>query len=428
MANVLIGFIGRGRIATHEEKERGTASRAGYVRTAYAFEAEGTCPASEIATSLFSSALLQRMQVTKRAPERWLVMGTAQSNWADLIEAVPTDKQNDLLEIFDRVSTGVNQGNMDQDLLNEWQASLSAVFAPLSISCSLVGSCDTRVSQLKVWQALDQAIKPKDHVVMDITHGFRHQPIVTTFMLMLLRWLREIQSVELYYGAFEMKGNLPACPVLKLDLCNELLEVTEAIATYQNTGNYQRLGELLNFGKPFNVDLREVVFAGETNRQARNAAHRLQTALEEPEDIDPISQVLIDHLSEPLQWLAGESLAARMGHKALFAFEHGQYFKAIALLWEAIRIAACDLYKIPNIMEYTSRARAEEKLYDKRSADEQEVLRDVEGLRNSVLHGTHANRELVADALQSPSKFKRIFKAGYHLLDTLLQEIEETTP
>lgn len=428
MSSILVGFVGRGRTAPQEEMARGISSRSGYVRTTYAFPAEENSPASEITTSLFGSALLQRMQQLGRAPNHWLVLGTAQSNWADLIEAVPVEKQDGLLEIFDRVSADVKQGNIVQDLLDEWQRDLNKSLHPLRITCSLVGSCDTRDSQLKVWEALERCVQDKMRIMMDITHGFRHQPIVATFMLMLLRWLKEVPSVAIYYGAFEMKGNLPACPVLKLDLCNELLAVTEAIATYQNTGNYQRIGALLSTDKQFNVDLREVVFAGETNRQARNAAHRLQAALEAQDEIDPIHRVLKDHLKEPLEWLAGESLAARMGYKAWFAFEHGQYFKAIALLWEAIRIAACERYQFRDVMEYRSRTRAEEALYNDLSEDDKKVLDDVEGLRNSVLHGTHSNRESVADALMGPSKFKKIFKAGYHLLQTLLQKSKEAAP
>lgn len=426
MSKVLAGFIGRGRTATIDEQEMGIASRAGYVRTTYAFENEGEFPANEITTSLFSSALLQRLEELGSASHLWLVMGTAQSNWADLIEAVPEDRQDDLLEIFDKVSIGVKQGNVDQELLDEWQSELSRCLSPLKVVCSLVGSCDTRESQLKVWEALDLCVPDKAHIVMDITHGFRHQPVVATFMLMLLRWLKEVKSVELYYGAFEMKGNLPSCPVLKLDLCNELLEVTEAIATYQNTGNYQPIGELLSTDKQFNTDLREVVFAGEMNLQARNAAHRLQAVLSSSQqDNDPIKVVLKNLLMEPLEWLAGVSLAARMGHKSWFAFKHGQYFKAIALLWEAIIIAGCELYRIPNPMEYRSRSDAEKALYRHLSSEQADILRDVEGLRNSVLHGTHSNRATVADALRSPSKFKKIFKAGHHLLQTLLESQEQ---
>lgn len=429
MSNILIGFIGRGRVPSEQERAAGSVTRAGYVKTIYAFDTENDHSTSQVETSLFSSALLQRMKATGETPDRWLVMGTPQSNWADLIEAVPDDKQNDLLEHFDRVYQEIKEGSASQETLNEWESALSSAMRPTRVICRLVGNCDTYDSQLKVWQALNDCVQKADRIFMDITHGFRHQPVITTFMIMLLRWIRQLKSIEMYYGAFEMKGRQLSCPVLKLPLCNELLKATEAIATYQYTGNYYEMGELLDLGKEFDINLGEVVFAGETNRQARNAAHRVQQILNETQpNFDPIQQVLYDYLQEPLQWLAGESLAHRMGYKARFAFEHGQYLKAIALLWEAIRIAACDLYRIPNLMEFQSRMEAEALLYRRRSKDEKEVLKDVEGLRNGVLHASHTNRATVADALQAPSKFRKIFKAGYHLLDTLLQEIEETTP
>src|SRR5206468_6460248 len=89
MAIVLVGFIGKGRSASGESG----ASHTGYVRTVYTFPSEESLPVSERTTSLFSAALLERLLELGRPVARWVVMGTAQSMWDSLLEAIHVDRQ-----------------------------------------------------------------------------------------------------------------------------------------------------------------------------------------------------------------------------------------------------------------------------------------------------------------------------------------------
>jgi CRISPR-associated Csx2 family protein len=416
MATVLISFIGKGRFVPGGT----TTSYSGYERTKYCFPAEQGCPEEEYSTSLFGAGLLQRLRTLQQPVARWLVMGTAQSIWANLIEAAPEEEWEALIGPSDVVQQQVAQERVTQPLLDTWQAAMTAALGKTTCRCRLVGAADTEESQMCIWQALVDTVEPGDSIVLDITHGFRHQPVLTSFMVMTLRWLREVKQVVLYYGGLELKGNRPASPVLRLDICNRLIEATEAVATYRHTGNYGPLADQLESSLALANHVQAVALADETNQQARTAAKDILKRLNTTA-LDPIEITLIPLLREPLEWAVEETLAQRMARKARFAYGHGQYFKSISLLWEAIRVAATEIYGLGNA-EWEDREEAENQLRSDSllTFEEKQTLNDIECLRNAVLHGTRSRRPLVVRALASLPEFRSIFNAGDQLLQRLL--------
>jgi cell division protein DivIC len=365
MATVLVSFIGRGQGPRAGQAEA-AVSRSGYARTTYSFEAEGAFAAEAIEASFFGAALLQRLKQTNRGVERWLLMGTEQSLWNDLLEIFPDATQDRLLETWNRVDEAVKNcalNPLTQELLDGWDGLLSREMNDTTILCRLVGAADTAQSQGKIYQALLESIRHGDAIVMDITHGFRHQPVLASFMVMLLRWLRGVKNVELYYGALEMKGSKSHCPVLKLPLCNDLLEATEAVAIVEQTGIYKHLGDCAF--PSAKAKLGEVAFADEMNTEARKLATEIRKELRAARDEDtlaPLQSSLTEMFDEALGWAAEDSLAKRLKHKAEFSFRRGQYFRAIMLLWEALLVADCDKFGIPDSTDYESRSDAENRL------------------------------------------------------------------
>jgi cell division protein DivIC len=160
----------------------------------------------------------------------WLVLGSPQSNWDALLEAVPEDQWDSALnQVYEKIRDAVKAeeqspcatgiGQLTQPLLDEWGDALSERLRPMVVKCQLVGWCEAPTSQLQMWRVLSQEVPEGSELVLDTTHGFRHQPMLLAPMVVLLGMLKNLSGVELYYGALDMDKR-----VLKLDLFPELLE------------------------------------------------------------------------------------------------------------------------------------------------------------------------------------------------------------
>ncbi len=416
MATVLVSFIGKGSF----DKE----GKRNYRKANYKFaQDEGHDEALFKNSSLFGVSLLKRLQACKRGVDRWLVMGTQISTWDALLECVESDKDNELENIYLQIGEAVEQSNATQSLLDKWQTELNN-FATTKIICRLVGTADGFESQEKIWQALAETIKDGDKIVLDVTNGLRHQPVIASFMVMLLRWLRDVKKVDLYYRAFELtakENDEDVCPVIRLPLCNELLEATEAVSMLKQTGNFSPLGKWFNLSAN---NLEKVVFTDEINHPEKGFATKLRGELKS-QSHNSFQTTLSPLLDEALDWASETSLAHIYKRKAQFAFEHEQYFQSIAFLWEAVMVAGCQKYSISQPMSFDSREAARKQLKSKINEQDKEVLQKIEYLRNAIMHGTELEPSRVKSSIESALKdsvvFNKIYNEGTSLLNSLLQ-------
>ncbi|MFQ3590356.1 MAG: TIGR02221 family CRISPR-associated protein [Chloracidobacterium sp.] len=408
---VVAGFIGKGK-----QKANGT----GYEQATYVFS-----NGEEQSASVFGTALLAHLARQNRPAELWLVMGTAASIWDALVELVPDDQISSIEKIWDAVSRAVRQEDMTQPLLDEWSAALSQT-SRVKVVCELVGPANDRDSQMRVWKALYRNVGVGDDLTLDITHGLRHQPVLMAFMATTLRWFRRLASVEMYYGAFEF-GN----QVIELPLCQDLLDVTEALATYRYTDDF---GQLVNvFGRLAAPEadlldkLEQAAYADNVNRVTKKAVNKARAQLSAVGEVAALDRALAEALDEPLSWIAGDTLAQRLRRKAETAFAANQRLKGIVLLYEALCVAGCQKFEIDEPLSYDSRREAGKKIKEELGSDYASHFKNIANLRNAVVHGTDPeDQDLKAplDALNpkaAQARFDEIVKSGYALFDTLMQ-------
>ena len=80
-------------------------------------------------------------------------------------------------------------------------------------------------------------MRPGENLSLDVTHGFRHLPMLA---LVAARYLARVVSVkveELYYGALEMTTPDGETPVLRLGGLLAMLDWVEALAPYDKDGD-----------------------------------------------------------------------------------------------------------------------------------------------------------------------------------------------
>ena len=416
MARVAVSFIGRGRLAQPPSERR-------YVTATYRFP-----DGSKEEAAFFGAAFLRWLERKGEKPQRWLVMGTSQSMWDALYEALPSEAQDRLMDenvnLWQRVFEAKERGEADQALIGQWESALRKFLPDLDLRLRVVGAADSEESQMRMWQELMDAVDEGDRIFLDITHGFRHQPALAAFMVVLLRWLKSIEGFELYYGALEMAQSQEGpCPVLHLSLCDLLARTAEAMAVFRTTGNFAPLAEILPLDNGTRKRVEEVAYADEINQQARSAAKEVLKALDNLR-ADPVRSAVVDVLKEPLRWAEQEGLPQRMARRARFALEHGQFLKAIILLYEAMLVVGCQLYRTGDPMTWEARRLALQCFRDRLPPQDLEVLTKVENLRNAVVHGGRGQEADVKRALHSPDAFRQIFEEGEALLRRLLTREE----
>lgn len=405
MAIVLVSFIGTG---TYKGEDRSGMSKTGYEPVEYEFDDN-----SKETTTVFGSALLKYLKKTD-VVNKWLIMGTPQSIWCDLV-GMFGDKEDEIIESADEIGgvwlklkdeaindcrNGTRESAISQNDLNFWQVVLSDNLGDTKVICCLVGDATEESSQNKIFSALLENINEGDKVVFDVTHGLRNQPIITSFVVMYLRYLKNITDVKFYYGAKDLDGK-----VFKLDFCNELLKATEAVAIFEQTGNYEQIGKNLKLPNAFNHNLEKLVFSDEINRTNPVTPQQLSEEISKA-DFAPLQKSLSDKFKTPLHWASKETLSNRLRHKALFALKRKQYHKAVSLLLEADIVAygeVCGIPEIANNLEtHDARKKAEKEMIGEWDARmrvytggvlnnaERQVMLNLKKLRNAIAHGTDA--------------------------------------
>ncbi len=333
MPYVLVSFIGTGHRANEKTPGR-------YITTQYRFADEDV-----VETDLFGVALLHHLKSQGRTVDTWLLLGTKQSNWDVLHSCVPDNEQiqEQALEIAHRVEKGL----VDQSLLDAWASALQdAGMTPKPVPC-LVGPCDTPHSQSALWNALLDNLPNDSHVFMDITHGLRHQPVLATFMLGLLRTLREISLEGVYYGALELKQDNLA-PVLELDWCRQLFDLTESLATMKNTGVITPLVSALGISGPVSGKLHKFAVLDDLMHPNASAemARQLVGELSKLSLSSPIHQSLLPEMQKRIQEVSKGNRSDHLIDRAQNSWKRKSYSKALLELQEAIMSCVRDKYGI----------------------------------------------------------------------------------
>lgn len=421
---VLVSFIGRGQQPS--DPVTGGASRSGYVRTRYRFPADGSGAPHIETASVFGAALLRWLRRQGQGVTTWLVLGTSGSMWADLVEAVE-DMTNDAVEeSWQEVAQAGEESRVDAQLLARWQSALQPLLAPTSLALRLV---DPKGTGEDMWEALYQTIPRGSKVILDITHAFRHQPVLASFMIVALRWLLELQGVDLYYGALRMSGPPEGTtPVYRLSLCNRLFEAAEALATFRHTGDYVPLARQIELADEVRGQIERAAFIDEIHGHAHQSVRGLMRTIEALR-LPALERSLADLLVDALRWSERTDLVHRMAWRARHALEHRQFSKAVMLLFEAIRVASARRFlessEAADVMQSEVREKGTQRLrqwLEQKGQPWTDIWEDLREVRNAVSHAGRANRAGAQRALASPEAFAELFERGESLLKELYGE------
>ncbi len=384
----LLSFLGKGRL---------DAQRTGYQETTYRFAADfaRTVP-------WFGLALADYLQ-----PQRLILVGTSGSMWD---------------AFFDR------QGNADEDILRLMAATEAETVTPdllelprrrlaeqlgIPVDCLLIPYARDTAEQVDILHALAAVVSRGERLSLDLTHGFRHLPMLALVAARYLERVAGVEVEELYYGAYDMRNSAGETPVLQLGGLLTMLDWVDALATYDKDGDYGVFAPLL---------AADGMEKGSAERLARAAYfERTSNPVRARETLSSVFPAVEAHRG-PLGALFGETLEQRIGwfrgparedwERSLADgyLERRDYLRAAAFLYEACITRACKQQGLGDADGFANRKQA----YQAASKTTPK-LRALVDLRNSLAHGvrphTAESERTLADEDRLRTRLRQLRKA-----------------
>lgn len=391
--HTLVSFLGKGR----------DNPQTGYREATYRF-ADG----STDTTAYFGLALARHL-----APDQLVLLGTAGSMWDVLVENLPGIGGGDdalRLALMDAVAAQ----RVDQALLDRVAPLVARALArPVQLLCIPFGRDEAE--QRAILDAIAQAA-PGGRVSLDLTHGFRHLPMLGLLSAFVLDGLGR-QVAGLYYGALDMSANGVA-PVLRLDGLIAVQRWVDALASFEASGDYGLFAPLLERdGVPVDKArcLQEAAFF-ERTFNVSDAARKLNSflpILDVP--LPGASGLFQKRLKERLAWVREVDLA---GHQRKLAFEHlkrGDYVRAVIFGYEGLLTRLCREQARDPLNFAERKAVADDfgrELHAGEHADgKRDAFRKLSYLRNALAHGTPPYGEHLRRVLRDAQALRKEIEA-----------------
>jgi CRISPR-associated Csx2 family protein len=364
----------------------------GYRNTRYRFADGDTEP-----LAFFGWALQQRLR-----PRRLVILGTAGSMWDHLLEKDldlgPIDEQLhlDLVAAVDNKQVTAEHLQAVEPLLSRHLG--------CTVELQLIPYCHDEAEQVELLRIIADHIHEHDHVHLDVTHGFRHLPMLVLLSALHLRLTRGAKVAGIWYGAYDPDSG--KAPVHDLSGLLRIADGLQALASFQQDGNYRVFVPLLrNAGMAAATCeqlsqaayFENILNAGEATGHLRKAL----TGLSSDQSTSAEGQLLLPVIRERLQWVAENRQFEKLTRLARQALERGDYLRATLYAFETVITRLCHRHGgDAGDFDRRERLRSDyEGRLRQRHDQEWDDYRLLKNLRNQVAHGSRGNLAEVQQVL-----------------------------
>jgi CRISPR-associated Csx2 family protein len=349
----LISFLGKGR----------ADARTGYRTARYAFDEDFTRT-----VPYFGLALAEYLR-----PARLVLVGTAGSMWDVFFDAEGAEP--DTLGLMEAVT---------EEMLAQHARRLEQVLG-MPVHCVLIPFARDTTEQIAILSRLAASVRPGENLCLDVTHSFRHLPMLALVAARYLSHVAGVAVTELYYGALEMTPPGGTTPVLRLGGLLRMLDWIEALATYDKDGDYGVFAPLLQADglEPGRAQLLEkAAFLERTSNpvKAREALSSVFPAIEQYRG--GLGDLFRDALCQRINWFRAPERHQWEASLARDCLARADYLRAAMFMFESASTRAVAEARIGDINDFELRKEAYGEL--KRSSA---GARKLEYLRNSLAHG-----------------------------------------
>ena len=376
MSTTLITILGR------PKKEEN-----GYQTTRYTFDAQTQTEP----LAFFGWALQKRIQ-----PQRMVVLGTSGSVWDHLFEGDidlgedGADERLALIEACDKKQ--VTQSQLDK---------LSPHLAHrlgCEVDLTLIPYARNEAEQVELLRTMASHVPTDETVHLDVTHGFRHLPMLSLLAALYLRIARNASIEKIWYAAYDPDTN--TAPVLDLSGLLRIADGLQALASFDKDGDYGIFVPLLQqagLSHEATQALKEAAYfenilnVGEATGKLRKAR---ETGLNQAQ-LKPEADLLLPTIRERLDWLNEKRQFEKQTQLARRALKRQDYLRATLYAYEAVITKLCLIGRVPTEkFEEREQVRKEyEEKQKNQGGQEHENYKLLKNLRNQVAHGTRGSTD-----------------------------------
>lgn len=374
----LISFLGKGRY----EKD-------GYRTARYRFDG-----AFMREVPFFGMALDDYLK-----PDRLILVGTSGSMWDVFFEREGHQNDESLLELIEAVESDA----VDTSLLQSHAGHLAERLGH-PVDCLLIDYARDPAGQARLLGQLAASLTEGEHIAMDVTHSFRHLPMLALIAARFLTRVRNVLIEDIYYGAYDMKD--PASdevPVLRLKGMLKMLDWVDALSSYDKDGDYSVFSGLLaDDGMPEGrARILESAAFQERVNHLEGARQKLSASLEAiATHQGPLGSLFRPELEARVAWVRKPERSQRELALADAYLARRDYLRTAIFLLEGLITREVDRRKgIANNYEERDEARKALGQNDKR-------FKQLEWLRNALAHGQRSQDTATAKLLSDESALR----------------------
>lgn len=371
MTTTLISFLGR-----TPKSERG------YRTTQYVFD-DGYKPEP---LAFFGWTLQQRFK-----PERMVILGTSGSMWDHLFET-DIDLGEENADERVKLMEACEQKAVTQEMLDRLAPKLAQRLG-CELSLNLITYARTEAEQVGFLHGMAAQVPHGGQVHLDVTHGFRHLPMLSLLAALYLRISHKAQIKHIWYGAFDEDSG--HAQVHDLSGLLRIADGFQALSSFDKDGDYGVLLPLFD-GSGLSENAREALGKAAYYENILNVGAATGELRKASKDFDQIrknheSSLLLPVIRQRLEWLNQQKQFEKQTYLAHLALQRHDYLRSILYAYEAVITQLCLIKNVP-IVDFEKREEVR-KAYEKRRKLQQthENYMLLKNLRNQVAHGTRGD-------------------------------------
>lgn len=277
------------------------------------------------------------------------------------------------LQLIDQV----DKKDVQQSLLKQLAPTLAKAWGK-SVHLEIIPDGITPQDQIILFSELNEQVAPQSHLILDITHSYRHIPMIMLLVAMQLQQLKGVQVDKVLYGMYDPDSKF--AQVVDMRGLLDIASWAQALITFGKDGDYGVFADLTDL--PI---LREAAFFERTTNpvKARETLQGARTQLKSENTDDPIWDYFRPQMLEGFSWI---DKRARHHWEAALAkryIQKGDYLRTILYALEScISQEVYEQKGNPHSFEDRNAAR---KTLNKKGNDSYKKLNK---LRSAIAHGT----------------------------------------
>ncbi|MER2554435.1 MAG: TIGR02221 family CRISPR-associated protein [Thauera sp.] len=377
----LISFLGKGRY------EKG-----GYRTANYRFD-----PDFSREVPFFGLALAEYLK-----PQRLILVGTSGSMWDVFFERESGQHNDSLLELIDAVETDAVTG----DLLGDHATRLSESLG-YPVTCLLIDYARNEAGQAALLRQLANVLDGGERIAIDVTHSFRHLPMLALVAARFLSRVKKVQVEDIYYGAYDMKEPNGEVPIVRLKGMLSMLDWVDALSSYDKDGDYGVFSSLLaadGMPKERAWTLEAAAFQERVNH-LEGARQKLSASLEAIANHEgPVGRLFRPELEARVSWVRKPERSQRELALANAYLDRRDYLRGTIFLLEGL--VTREVVRRRGIANnFKEREEASKAL-----GQDNRQFRKLEWLRNALAHGQRSQDDETAKLLADENALRLALK------------------